>query len=256
MRLIESIAGKFLDELKDFRRSLGVDVVFGAAIHEALLVLRHDLGQLLAHRLAETVTLGHRESGQGVRHPHDLFLINGDAVGFLEERLGERVHVLDGLAPVLARDVVGCEFHRSRTNQRHERDQVLERRRLNINRHAGGHATFKLEDADRFASPKHFVRHRIFERDVLDREVRILRVCELDRLADEGQRAQAEEIHLEQSKLFEISHWVLRRDIALSLAAGALKRHMLNERVARNHHSGRVRRRVSRDAFELFRLVD
>ena len=56
--------------------------------------------------------------------------------------------------------------------------------------------------------------------------------------------------------VLEQAHWVLRRDVAFALAARPLQRHVLDQRVARDHDAGRVGRGVAGDALDALGRVD
>ncbi len=75
-------------------------------------------------------------------------------------------------------------------------------------------------------------------------------------LAEDRQRPQTKEVHLEQPELFELRHRELGRDVAFALATRALQRDVVHERIARNDDPGRMRGRVSRDPLHFPRGVD
>ncbi len=65
--------------LADTKPQAPLDKLYPKAVHERLV--------LLAHRLAQDVGLGQRESGQRTRHLHDLVLIDGQPVGVFQNIL-------------------------------------------------------------------------------------------------------------------------------------------------------------------------
>ena len=87
---------------------------------------------LLSDCLAEIVRLGGREAGELLRDLHVLLLVDADAVRGAGQRLEPRVDERDRLLPRLAARVDGDVRHRPGTVERHERDQVLELRRLHL----------------------------------------------------------------------------------------------------------------------------
>jgi hypothetical protein len=106
VRAVESIAGERLDESEDLFPDSFSDPGFYAALDELLTLLGDELLDLLAHRFAEHVGFAEAEAGEIARDLHQLFLIDGDAVGVLEDRLEFRVEVFDFFGPVLSADEV------------------------------------------------------------------------------------------------------------------------------------------------------
>ncbi len=120
---------------------------FAAPSTKMAPLLGHFLGLLLAHGAAQHVGAAERVAGQHLRGLHDLLLVDHDAVGFLEDRLEQRVVVLDGDAACLAIGVERDELHRPGAVERDQRDDVLDHLRLDLLaglHHAG---RFHLEDA-------------------------------------------------------------------------------------------------------------
>ena len=119
---------------------------------------------LLAHRAAQQVGLAEAVAGEHLRRLHHLFLVDEDAVGFLEHAFEHRVRVSELGAAVLAvaehRDVV----HRARPVERDERDDVAERGRAHRRERAPHAFGFELEHADRVAALEQFVDLRIVPR--------------------------------------------------------------------------------------------
>ena len=76
----------------------------------------------------------------------------------------------------------------------------------------------------------------------------------LDRVVEQRERAQAEEVHLEQADALDLLHRPLRGDFAFVLLA-AVERHELGERPRRDHDAGGVHRGVTRHALEAPRDV-
>ncbi len=136
MRLREPIAGESLDHREDFRGQSLLDPAFAASRNKSVLVLRHFLGQLLAHRLTETVALGHGKAGEDVCDPYYLLLIQRHTIRLAQNRLHVRMDILNWRAPVLSRDVLWRHRHWAGPDQRHERDQVIELTRRDLDRHA------------------------------------------------------------------------------------------------------------------------
>ncbi len=71
----------------------------------------------------------------------------------------------------------------------------------------------------------------------------------LDGIVEQRERAEAEEVHLEQADPLDLLHRPLRRNLAVVLLA-AVERHEFGQRSRGDHHAGRVHRGVARHAFE------
>ena len=87
---------------------------------------------------------------------------------------------------------------------------------------------------------------------------------QLDGVVEQGQRPQAQEIHLEQADLFQVAHDPLGRDdrprralpAVVALADDALQRHVVGQRPVGDDHAGGVRAGVAVGAFQLAGDVD
>ena len=77
----------------------------------------------------------------------------------------------------------------------------------------------ELEDAVGLAVDEQLIGLRIVERDVVDVEVDALGALDLgERVLDQRQRAQAQEVHLQQADALDLLHRPLRRDfVAVAL---------------------------------------
>ncbi len=75
----------------------------------------------------------------------------------------------------------------------------------------------------------------------------------LHAVVDQRQRAQAQEVHLEQADALDALHVELRRDVA---GVALVERHELRQRPRRDHDARRVDRGVARRALEPPRDVD
>ncbi len=221
-----------------------------APLHEGFPLLGHDLGILLAHGLAQHVRLPHREPGQDRGDAHDLFLVGDDAVGIGEDGRELRQLVLDlGLA-LLAGDVVvdHAALERSRPVQGVQRDQVVETLRLGLAQQLAHARALELEDAVGLAVAEELVGLGIVERDGVDVDHDVLGPLDLvDGVADERQRAQPEEVHLQQADALDFLHRPLRDDFVL---LALVERDELGQRPRRDDDAGGVDRGVARHAFE------
>ena len=250
VRLVEAVAGEELHQLEDLAGLLLADALGERAGHEGLALLGHDLGILLAHRLAQHVGLPQREAGEHRRHPHDLFLVGDDAVGVGEDRLERGELVLHQAAAGLAIDVVvhHAALEGAGPVERVHRDQILEPLRLGAAQDLAHARAFELEDAVGLAVDEQLIRLRIVERDGVDVERDALGALDLaERVLDQRQRAQAQEVHLEQADALDLLHRPLGRDF---VAVALEERRVVGDRTRRDHDAGGVDAGVSRHAFE------
>ena len=67
------------------------------------------------------------------------------------------------------------------------------------------------------------------------------------RILDQRQRGQPQEIHLEQLEFFQAAHVELRHNF---VAVGLVQRDQVAQRQRRDHHARRVHRAVARQAFQ------
>ena len=108
MGFVETVAGEFVEHVEKLVGLVGLDAVFlRRALDEDRALLGHFLGLLFAHRAAQHVGAAQRVAGENLRGLHDLLLIDHDAVGFLQDRLEQRVIVFGRTLPALRRRRAG-----------------------------------------------------------------------------------------------------------------------------------------------------
>ena len=175
---------------------------------------------------------------------------------------GTVTRVRVALAPRVRRDLV----HGARAVQRDERDEVVELRRLDLPQGALHALGLELEHADRVAGGHHLVGLLVVERE--PRHVGPLAGRALDdvqRVLDDVEVAQAEEVHLQQAELLDRLHRELRDELVVALPVavavararvGELERDDVRERLARDHDRRGVDRGVADDPLEAARDVD
>lgn len=143
-----------------------------------------------------------RKAGQHLHDLHDLLLIEHDAVSLLQAVLHQRVVVNDLRLALLAGDEVRDELHRARAVDGQKRDDMFER--LHAERaaeilHAAG---FQLEHRHRVAALEHLEGLRVVERNLHHVDVdAVILLDHVQRVFDDGQRPQPEEVHLQQPLL-------------------------------------------------------
>ena len=170
----------------------------------------------------------------------------------MSDRIGCELRqlVLDlGLA-LLARDVVvdHAALERPGPVERVERDEVVEPLRLGLAQQLAHARALELEDAVGLAVAEELVGLRVVERDGVDVDVDALGPLDLvERIADERQRAQPEEVHLQEADALDLLHRPLRDDFVL---LALVERHELGQRPGRDDDAGGVDRGVAGHALE------
>ena len=151
-----------------------------------------------------------------------------------------------GLAPRVDGDV----RHRAGPEERDERDEVLELRRLHLPQRLAHARGLELEDAGRVATLEHLVRRRVVERDRRDVDV----ADELHRGVDHVEVAQAEEVDLQEAEGLDVAHRELRDE--LLVGALLLKRHDVRQRPVGDDDAGCVDRVLAHEPLERLREID
>ena len=209
---------------------------------------------LLADGLAQVVRLRRAEPADPAGDGHVLLLVDGHAVGRLQDGAQGLVVVDDRGRVLLVARVRRDELHRPRPVEGHDGDEVLELRGADLAErllHAGA---LELEHAGGVAAGEHLVGLLVVERQLVDLDADAARLLDdLERGLDDVQVAQAEEVHLEQAELGDVVHVELRDELGLALL---LQRQVLGERLVADHHGGRVDGVVADEALEAHGEVD
>ena len=250
VRLVEGVVLRGLHVLPQLLRDGGGNVVLRAPLEELILERGHERVDLLADRLAQRLRLGRREPGELLRDLHVLLLVDADRVRLAGDRLEARVGERHLLAPCLSRRVHRDVAHRPGPIEGDERDQVLELRRLDGAQRLAHARRLELEHAGRVAAREHRVRLRIVERKRADVDA----ADELDRLVDDVEVAQPEEVHLEEAEVDDVVHPDLRHH--LRVGALLLERDDLDQRLRADDDARRVDRVGARQPLERPREVD
>ena len=265
VRLVEGIAGEgghlFEELLGDFLRhavahSAGHGdgaVGLHLAVDEDFLLLCHHVVLFLGHGAAHEVAAAHGIAGQIAHDLHDLLLIDHAAVGHVQNRLELGVQIFDRLGLLLAGDEARNGLHWAGAIERYGGDDVLEAGGLHIGEERAHAAAFHLEDAVGIAFGDHVEHALVVHGNVLGGHVRPAALFDHGQsIADDGERAQPQKVHLEQSQVFQRVLGKLRRDHAVV----GLQRDIFVHGAAGDQHAGGVGRGVARHALELARRVD
>src|SRR3989344_552613 len=242
VRFVESVAGEGREQFPYFLRDPGFDAVLYHALGQFLLLLVQELLDLFTDGFAQSVRFREGIPGQVPGDPHHLFLIYADAVGVPEDRLKLGMQIGYLFLAVLALDVGGDKLHRSRTEKRDQRHQVLElvgHYLFHIPAHA---ARFELEHAGRVARAQKPERFLVVERQFGYLDVLAVQVFDQpDGLLDDGQGLEAQEVYLQKAHVLHGMHLELGDDRVPVLGRG-LERHVIGERILRDDRAAGVHR--------------
>ena len=113
-------------------------------------------------------------------------------------------------------------LHRTRSVQCNDCGNIFDRLRAQTGNDVGNARAFQLEHAHGRALAKHLVSRGVAHIHVLDGKIRRVTANQLFRVRDNGQVAQAEEVHLEQTQFLDGHH----RKLRYHLVAVARKRNV------------------------------
>ncbi len=133
--------------------------------------------------------------------------------------------------------------------------QVVDRGRPELLDVAAHARRLELEDAGRLARGQQLEGLGVVERDGLEVDaLAAVLLDEVDRLAQDGQVGEAQEVELEQAQRLDAVHLVLRHERVR--VGRTLERHELGQRLAADDHAGGMGRGVAGDALDLLGEVD
>ena len=211
---------------------------------------------LLAHRTAQNICLAQRKACQRRGYLHNLLLVENNAIGILKDRLHQRMQHLRRALAVTAGDKVlrHTRAQGTRTVESHERNQILKAFRRQIHNQLRNARRLQLENAGRFAATEHLAGFLIMQRNIVDIHNLACRLLdELDAVTNNRQRAQAEEVHLQQAQLLHLVFVILRNHAAVT---ALLQRHIVAQIARCDNNTCGMRARVARQALDAARQVD
>ena len=254
MALVEAVVGELGEQVEDGVGSVLGDAILHRAFDEDRALLVHFGADLLAHRAAQEVGVAERVAGHHLRDLHHLFLVDDDAERLLEDRLQHRMQIFRLLVAVLAGAIGRDVGHRARAIQRHQRDDVFEPVGAHVDQRPPHARAFHLEHADDVAAGQHLITRRVVDRQRVQVDMDVALLEQLHRDVERGQRLQAEEVELHQTRRFDPFHVELgHRHVGFRIA---IQRHQIAERAIADHDAGRVGRGVAGQTFELLRDVE
>ncbi len=249
MGLVEAVSGEGDQDLEDAVGVGGLESVRHRALDEFDLLLDHDLVLLLPHRAPQEVGLSQAVAADSLGDLHDLLLVHDDPVGLLEDRLEAGVGIGDRRLARLGVDELRNVVHGARPIERVERYQVLHAAGLRLLEDRLHPARLELEDRGRLALAEQLVGPRIVLGDLLLLDLDPAPADEVDRMLDEGEGLEPEEVHLHEAALLEIVHRELRgHDARLRVL---VQRHEVRQRRLADHDARRMETRVAVLVLEL-----
>ena len=249
VRFVESVARELLHQLPDALGLRGGGVALAAARDELLALLGHELAVLLAHGAAEDVRLAHGEARHLGGDLHDLLLVHHDPVRLPRELLHRGVLVRDLGPAVLALDEVGNELHRAGSVERDHGDEVFELLGPETAERVAHPGRLELEHAERLRLGEHLVRFLVVERQAIEVEVEPAGLLDQrHRVGEHGERAESEEVHLQEPELLDRSHRVAGDQ--LRTLGVLVERDVFLERLVGDHDSRGVHRGVAGASLE------
>ena len=149
---------------------------------------------------------------------------------------------------MLAVDEVVDHVHRAGPVEGVQRDQVLQPIGSIADQNVLHAVRFKLEDARRLSVAEHLVSRLVVERQVLDNHrFASMLLDQRQRVRNDGERRQTQEVHLQQAELFQAHHVVLRDDFVF---VRSVKRDKLLQGPGRNHDARRMNRSIARHTLQ------
>ncbi len=136
------------------------------------------------------------------REQHHLLLVHRDAVGLLQELLHLGQVIGDLLEPVLALDEAGDVFQRARAEEGVHGDEVAEAVRLQLAQVLLHAHALELERAVRLRALVQLEGLRVIERDAVDVDLdAMVLIDHAQRIADDRERLQPQEVHLDHARV-------------------------------------------------------
>ena len=259
------IAGERLDQLP---QRLGKYLVVAALYrtgHELTLLLGHERGDLLAHGFAEHVGLAPREPGNLAGNLEHLILVDDDPVGLLQQGLQVGMEIGNLFGAVLRGHEIGNALHRPWPIESHNGDQVrnlVGPQLLETPPHAAG---LQLEHGRRLPLGQHVVGPLGPLVGVVHRqrfEIKLLTPVlahEPHGPVEDGEVGKAEEVHLQQTDLFDDPERPLGNAAQASFLVvfrRPLQRHVLDQGVGGDDDGRGVGGGVARRAFQRLGQLD
>ena len=152
VRFVEGIRSEFSPVGPDLFQffHIGISVLL-CTLQKFLMQRFHLVFQLLTHRLTQFVGLTTGKARQVAAQKHDLFLVNGDAIGIIQPFFHHREGIFYRFLAMFAADKLRYIIHWSGTIERIHGYQILKFGRFQFLQIFLHSSRFKLEHAHRIA---------------------------------------------------------------------------------------------------------
>ncbi len=253
MRLVEAVVSELSQQVENHIRLSLINTTFDRTINKTDTLLVHFFADFFTHRAAQKISFTERIAGKHLCDLHHLFLINDNALRFLDQIVDFWMNGGDFLLTVLARIIGRDVFHRTRAIKRNKRNNILDPVGTHTKQRLTHTGTFHLEHADRFAARQHFIGEFIIERQARQVYIDALACNELHGCFENRQCFQTQKVELDQPGLLDPFHIELSdRHIGTWIA---IHRHEFRKRTIADDDTGGVGRGVAIQPFKLQRHI-
>ena len=210
MRLIERIRCKLFPVGPNFLQYFRIMTILLPTGDKLRLHLVQFVPQLLTHRFTQGIRFPTGKIRQQTGKQHHLFLIDCNPIRILQILFHDRNIVFDRFTSVLTINKIRNIIHRSRSIQCIHRNQVLESRRLQFTQILLHPCRFKLECSDSSSVTIQFIGRHILNIDFINIKNNPFTMLDVfNRFLDNGKSLQPQEVHLDQSRIFNNGTFIL-----------------------------------------------
>ncbi len=149
MGFVEAVVRELVEKVPNLLRFGLIDAILCGARKEFGALSIHRLLDLLTHRPAQKVSAAEGIPGHLPGDLHHLFLIDDDALRFIEDIVDQRVEFIARLSVILDVAIFRNVLHRTWPIQRHKRNDILDAGRLKLPKRVAHARAFHLEHGDR-----------------------------------------------------------------------------------------------------------
>ena len=126
MRFVKAIVCEFFEKIENLTRLFGLYPVFGGTFFKFWTFGVHRLFDFFTHRATQQVRTTQRIPRHDLRDLHHLFLINDDPLGFFQNVINQGMNGFTLFLAVLYVAIGWNIFHRTRSVQRHQRNNIFD----------------------------------------------------------------------------------------------------------------------------------
>ena len=152
MGFIETVTSKWNHDFKDFTGVFLGMPLFQRTFNKFLLFAHKYVDFLFTHGTAKHICTTQRESGNFLGYLHNLFLINHNAVSFLQKRFKARIRIMNCFRLPFSFNVLRNIGKRTRAVKGVQGNQLFNTTWLTLAKNLLHTWTFKLEDSNRITA--------------------------------------------------------------------------------------------------------